>query len=98
MYDTPIIRLSLEQMRYEIVHAFSKYNDELEVKVDKAVQEAIKNFDFDREVSRISMSLMNDMINQSLKRAFERLKWDEAMTKALTEILLKELRRDLPNS
>jgi len=94
MNDLIIVRLEVEGMRHQIVHAFSKHADGLKEQVDHQVRAAIARFDFEGEVARAADGILRELIRDALKQAFQRLRWDEALTTALVTHMLAELRRN----
>ncbi len=91
MHGTPMVRLTLDHMRHEIVHAFGLYADTLKGDVDHEVKAAIERFDFATEVGRMADTILRNEIESALKSAFQELRFDRALKKALVEILLREL-------
>jgi hypothetical protein len=87
----PIVRLTIDHMRHQIVSGFSGYIDGLKETVEHEVDAAVKAFDFESEIRRMSAGLLHQAINDSLKQAFSTLAWDAAMRKALAQVLLDKV-------
>lgn len=90
-FPFPMIRLEVEGMRHQIVHAFSQHCETMKQQVEEATKAAIDQFDFPSEVARIADGLLRDAIRSALKDAFNKLSWNEAMRAALVKTLLDEL-------
>lgn len=67
MLHFPKIRLEIDGMKYQIVHAISQHNDELEAALDDAIDRAIASYPFESEI----MSMAKDAINESIKRSIQ---------------------------
>lgn len=91
MNQPPQIRLTLDHMRQEIVHAFTTRSADLQKEIDTAVDEAIKTFNFKAAVEQMAAGILQDTIREALTRAIGCLRWDEALRTALVEHIVREL-------
>lgn len=86
--DMPIVRLELERMKYQIVHALESHNEELEKAVAEELEKVIANYPFEAEVSRIANGIISKAIEESLR---EFMVWGEGK-KRFREIIDAKLR------
>lgn len=93
----PIIRLELEEMRHQVVHALMTHHTEMERLVDDALVEVIRSYDFRSEVlrhaqlelrvklkQRVAESIARILVNDKVERAIDR-----AITDALKGAILE---------
>lgn len=67
MLELPRIKIEVENMKYQIIHAFASHNDEIEKAVDRELTKAIANYPFSKQVSQLA----NDIIARAIKAALE---------------------------
>lgn len=67
MFELPRIRIEIENMRYQIVHAFASHNDEIERAVDQELTRIIANYPFGEEIA----SIASQVLTQAIKREIE---------------------------
>jgi hypothetical protein len=91
MHDFPMVRLTIDHMRHEIVQAFARHGAGIQSQVEAAVDAAVRDFDFDAEVRHLAGQLLRDQVRKSLEYAFRKLAWDDAMCKALVRHMLAEM-------
>ena len=90
--DFPIIKLTVEHMRHEILHAFNGYCDDIKGKLSVITDEVIKNFDFNGEVSKLANALLRETIKKTLESAFL---WDnDDLFKAIRAAIIESLKDD----
>lgn len=80
-YMPPRIRLEVEGMRHQVMHHLQQYHTQVEEAVDKQVQAAIENFNFEAAVSEAVHKILQDSIKAYYGygegyRAIERAVWD----------------------
>jgi len=91
---TPVtIELSLDVLRSRTTTAFVDYVQGLDAHLRLAVDTALNNFNFEREVARKAEGLIQKHIDDALRSAFNKLRWDQALSQALTEAVLRELKQ-----
>ena len=91
-FPMPIVRLELENMRYQVVHAFSQHNKEIEQAVDAEVIRQIKGFNFEVAVHREFKIAMDGAIKSALSDFFGFGRPGEAIIKtAVNKVLKKSL-------
>lgn len=93
MIENPQIKIVLEYMRQEIVHAFTNRNVELSKEVQTVLDDVIKNFDWNSEINKMATGILHEEIRQSLTSAFQNIRWDEAIRKSLVQHILTELKK-----
>lgn len=67
MFNLPRVRVELEGMKFQIIHAFSSHNDDIEKLVEKEISKAIENYPFEEEVSRLANEILTKAIEETLK-------------------------------
>lgn len=86
------VRLTLDHMRAEIVHAFSEMD--LSADVDRAVRSAVEAFDFEAEIQRVVGDEMRGMLRDGIRRELGRLAWtDEAFRAELAGVIIRAFQR-----
>lgn len=72
--NNPIsVRLELESMRYAIVHALSTHHEDIQAAVQKATDDAVREFDFEREIRRQVNSQLQELVSSSIRNAMSEL-------------------------
>ena len=73
--DGVIVRLEVEEMRHQILHAFEAHNVEMEAIVSEATRKALNEFSLSGEAYGIARRVVSDLVEQqiesSLRAAFE---------------------------
>ena len=67
MFELPRIKIEVENMKYQIIHAFASHNDEIGKAVDQELTRVIANYPFSEEVSQLA----NDVIARAIKATLE---------------------------
>ncbi len=65
----PIIRLEVEGMKYQILHAFTQHNDEIEKVVADALAQVLKNFDFSDLIRKEVSRLLGECVRKGISEA-----------------------------
>lgn len=68
-FNVPIIRLELQGMRQEMLHAFGGYTEDLKANMEAALDRAINEFSVDRIAYEEASRLLRDVINVSIREA-----------------------------
>lgn len=71
LFELPTIRLEVERMKYQVIHALSLHNDEIEQAVETELSRAIKNYPFAQQVESIAYVVITDAIRQSMTQYFQ---------------------------
>ena len=86
------VRLTLDHMRAEIVHAFAGLD--LATDVDAAVRRAVDQFDFQKEVADILRQELLGIVRDGVRRELQSLAWmDKRFREELAGIVTRALRR-----
>ena len=93
--NIPRVRLTLDHMRHEIIHAFNRYADGLKDDVAAEVERAIQSFDYRNEIAKIADGILRQEIQKALEGAFQSMRWDSALRKSLVEIMRRELAKQV---
>lgn len=71
METFPTIRLELSGMKYQVVHALTKHNIEIETMVTEQVQRVIDTMDWNSEITKIATRTIEAAIAESVERHFK---------------------------
>jgi hypothetical protein len=85
----PIVRLTVEHMRGEITMALTTKAAEIASGIQRAVNAAVDQFDFDREVERIAVDVIREVVRQELSGVL----YDEKIRNAIRKSIAQGLRR-----
>ena len=83
MSDFPKIRIELEGMKYQIVHAFESHNSDIEKLVEQELEKVIANFPYEETVSKLANEILRRAIDETLR---EFMIWGKGK-KVLREII-----------
>jgi hypothetical protein len=67
MFELPRIRIEIENMKYQIVHAFAIHNDEIERAVDQELTRVIANYPFGEQVAQIASQILTQAIKNEIE-------------------------------
>lgn len=70
MYDIPKIRIEVENMKYQIIHAFSAHNDEIQQAVENELSRAIAEYPFADKIRAEARDVISQAIERSMKEFF----------------------------
>ena len=70
----PIVRITLDSMRHEIAHAFTRYSMEIDTEVQKALEHSVKNFNFQTEVESVATQVLRESIQIAVTDAIRELR------------------------
>ena len=70
MMKMPIVRLEIDNMKYQILHAFQDHNEEIEKIVEEQLNSAIASYPFEEEIRKISRDTISEVISRSIKDYF----------------------------
>ena len=87
------VRLSIEGMRHQIVHAFASHNAEIETVVAAEVARVIKEFDFRAEVAAATTEALRRGVREACDRFFN--PYDSTGRKLVNDLANKAIRSGL---
>lgn len=70
LFELPTIRIEVERMKYQVIHALSLHNDAIEQAVDTELSRAIENYPFAQQVESTAYEVITDAIRQSMEQFF----------------------------
>ncbi len=91
MSALPIIRLELEGLRHQVVHALGIHNREVEESVAAVVGKAVEAFDFETTVRREVQTQLAEHIKRSVSVAMIELFSSRDVKAAIKEAVAKTL-------
>lgn len=92
----PIIKLTTDHMRQEVVHAFDTQQAQYREEIEKGLKEAVENFDFAREVSEQATDHLRQMCETLVRETVREVVWDPEFRGKLKEMLIKTLKETEP--
>lgn len=93
MFDLPRIKIEIENMRYQIVHAFSTHNDEIEKAVDEEIRKVIENYPFSEVVSKLASEVLEKSIKHSLEEFLLYGEGSKVLKESVDKLLADKLKR-----
>lgn len=76
----PTIKIELQGLRMQVVHALSRYNVDVEDHVNAAIAKGIENFPFEQVVKDTVYEVLRQWVDREVKdacyKAFTRINWD----------------------
>lgn len=67
MLELPKIRIEVEGMKYQIIHAFGSHNDEIEKYVADELNKVLETYPFAEEVAKVSKQVLTEAIKHSVQ-------------------------------
>lgn len=99
MNEIPIIKLTVESMRHQMLHHLSTQHLELERLVDDEVSRVIASGELERsivaEMQRALPEHIRSVVRNALQRVWYSTESVEAISKILREATLKAIQRDV---
>lgn len=91
------IRVVLDQMRAEIVHAFTGYEVDIKTQIDAAMKAEIDAFDFDGEVRRILRAELSRRVQYEITSRVSSVIHGQRIAKQISEIVADALSEQFGN-
>jgi hypothetical protein len=92
-YETlpfPTIKIELQGLRMQVVHALTRYNVDVEDHVNAALAKAVENFPFEKVVNETVQEVMREWVHREVKdacyKAFTRIDWDTGRNEPRDEL------------
>jgi len=83
MSTFPMIRLDIEGMKYQILHALTVHQQEITEIVSAYMDNAIKTFDFEKVVHAEIEKLLPELIHQALQSSLQKIIWNGSVKESL---------------
>lgn len=90
VYPLPRVRIEIEGMKHQVLHAFESYNRDVERMIKEKLENAIANYPFEAEIEKISEEVISEAIQSALERYFKYGEGSEVIKKIVAD-KLKEL-------
>lgn len=68
--NLPIIKLEIDGIRHQVIHAFAQHNSEIEIAVNEEFKRQIDAFNFSDAVTREFRTAMESAIRSAIERYF----------------------------
>ena len=66
----PRIRIEVDRMKYEILHAFHNRDEEIEKVVEAELTKAIESYPFEDEIYKVAQETISEVVSRSIKDYF----------------------------
>ena len=86
------VRISVDHMRHEIVHAMGRWTGETEQHIDEACKAAIAAFDFTGEAAKVMSAEIRAQLDWSIRAAITKIFSSEDMQQEIEGAVLRVLR------
>lgn len=96
MTEMPVIRVELEGMRYQVLHALQSHNQQIEELVTAQLDKVIAEFDYASVVREVAARAITNAINKAVTTYFESGNGWKEITQVVQDTLDK--RREGSNS
>lgn len=90
----PVIRIEVEGMRQQILHAFGQYNEEIEKEVDRQLKQVIENFPFEEYIEHECRGMIEESIRKALMSFFQYGAGAKAIEQAITSALERSFKEN----
>ena len=87
MLEMPRIRIEVERMKYQVIHAFADHTEEIKAAVEAGLVQAIATYPFEEEIRKASEQVITEAIKDTLTHYF---KYGDGR-KALDEVIIKAI-------
>ena len=74
-----MIRLDVEAMKYQVVHAFAQRSEELQREISTAIDAAFEGFDFNIIVKQCVEEELRKAVKQSVANACSAILWESPL-------------------
>lgn len=95
MRDPLLIRVDVEAMRYQVVHAFNQHMLELSGMLDTGIKKAIEQFDWDGEVAKAAQEALREGVRHSIEDAVRQVMYSTEMKREIKALAHTTVRRYL---
>ena len=85
--NLPIIRLELENLRYQVVHALAAHHREIETQTNEMLAKAIESFDFKAVVLAEANKVITATVEKAVREHFAYGDGHKAIKEAVTQAL-----------
>jgi hypothetical protein len=95
MNTFPIVKVTVDHMRQEILHAFTSMQLQQQIDLDAALKEVVSEFDFDTIVKEEAEKALDATCRSVVSRAISTALWDKTIRLTLEKQLIAELTKQL---
>lgn len=71
MYDVPLVKIELENMRQTVIVALSNYQGQISQNVNEQLKDIVNNFDFSKVVNDTATKVIEEAIRDALTSYFK---------------------------
>jgi hypothetical protein len=80
-----MLRLNIESMRYQVVHAFMDHSTEIEEEISKALDAPLKDFDFVAVVKAEADRALREAVKSAVVHAVASLTYEEPIASMIKD-------------
>jgi hypothetical protein len=88
----PIVRLTIEGMKHEILTALTEQTLELDGQVKAAVEHVVRGFNVEAEIQEVTAKILRDAIQDAVSRVVHVITWDDDIRALIREKVLQALK------
>jgi hypothetical protein len=92
-----MLRLDVEAMRYQIIHAFMSHSQEVQDEIGKQVDSALKDFDFAAVVKSEVDRVLREAVKSALAYACSRLMYENPIHEMIQRGAAEKVREAIEN-
>jgi hypothetical protein len=89
------VRLTVESLRHQIVHAMTGIEGEITAEVERQLDAEMKVFDFAALVKDTLRRELHDTVRRHIEAAFSKLRFDSAVREGVVRQIVAEMRSGL---
>lgn len=95
IHELPRVRVTLDTMRHDIIHAFNAHAEDLKKQVEAAVSNEINNFNMDEEVHKIASTVLKEVVKNVLTSTLSELAYNRELRREMSKIVAQQLIKQL---
>lgn len=93
-----MLRLDVEAMRYQVVHAFADHSVEIQEAIGAEVEQALKSLDFSALVREVAQRELRKAVSDAVAHAASSICWDREVSAILKAGAAKKVRQAIVES
>lgn len=89
--EFPLVKITLQGMEHSIIHAMTEHFASMDDACKKAIEQAVKDFDYAAEVRQAAYALVKDAIRTALEKELRYGASYDAITNVAGEMIRRQL-------
>lgn len=98
MSTVPTVRLTLEGLRYQVLHVLGQHHEEIEKNVEEIITQELNKFDFSAIVREEFKSCLQDALKKAIANAVGRLMYEAPIYKIIADGAAQKVRQAIEES